>query len=146
MRVCMLSCFNCVWLIETIWTIAHHAPLFMGLSRQEYWSVMPCSPPGDLLNPGTEPASLMSPVLAGGFFTTSTTWEVPVGHIHACKLKKKFKHLTKLWSNHSVLRHEPRGNWDLGPYKDLQKYGQSSFTCNSQKIEASEKFLIRWVE
>ena len=32
-------------------------------------------PPGDLPNPGTEPASLMSPELAGGFFTTSITWQ-----------------------------------------------------------------------
>ena len=33
--------------------------------------------PGDLLNPGIEPISAMSPELAGGFFTTSTTWEIP---------------------------------------------------------------------
>ena len=36
---------------------------------------MPCPPPGDLPNPGVKPASLMSPALAGGFFTTRTTWE-----------------------------------------------------------------------
>ena len=47
----------------------------MGFSRQEYWSGLPCPPPGDLPNPGTEPTSLMSPALAGGFFTTSSTWE-----------------------------------------------------------------------
>ena len=35
------------------------------------------SHPGDLSNPGIKPASLMSPALAGGFFTTSSTWEVP---------------------------------------------------------------------
>ena len=34
------------------------------------------NPPGDLLDPGIEPWSFVSPVLAGGFFTTSTTWEV----------------------------------------------------------------------
>ena len=34
-----------------------------------------CPPPGDLPNPGTEPRSLMSPALAGGFFTNSTIWE-----------------------------------------------------------------------
>ena len=38
----------------------------MGLPRQEYWSRLACPPPGDLLDPGTEP---MSPALAGGFFT-----------------------------------------------------------------------------
>ena len=46
-------------------------------SRQEYWSQLACSPPGDLPNPGTKPMSLMSPALAGGFFTTSVTWEAP---------------------------------------------------------------------
>ena len=51
------------------------APLSMGLSRQEYWSGLPCIPPGDLLNPGIKPTSFMSPALAGGFFTTGTTWE-----------------------------------------------------------------------
>ena len=47
----------------------------MGLSRQEYWSGVPCPPPGDLPNPGIEPVSLMSLALAGGFFTTGVTWE-----------------------------------------------------------------------
>ena len=45
----------------------------MGFSRQEYWSVVPFPPPGDLPDLGTEPASLMSPALAGGFFTTRAT-------------------------------------------------------------------------
>ena len=57
-------------LFVTLWTIACQAPLSMGFSRQEYWSGLPCPPPGDLSNPGIEPASLTSPVLAGGFFNT----------------------------------------------------------------------------
>ena len=61
----------------TLWTIAHQAPLSMRFSRQEYWSGLPCPSPGDLPNPGIEPASLTSPALAGGFFVTSTTWEAP---------------------------------------------------------------------
>ena len=56
-------------------TIAHQAPLSLGFSRQEYWSGLPCSPPGDLPNAEIETVSLMSPVLAGMFFITSTTWE-----------------------------------------------------------------------
>ena len=44
-----------------------------GFSRQEYWSGLPCPSPGDLSDPGIEPASFMSPALAGGFFTTSAT-------------------------------------------------------------------------
>ena len=58
----------------TPWTIAQ-APLSMGFSRQEYLSGLLFPPPGYLANPGTEPASLMSPTLAGGFFATSATWE-----------------------------------------------------------------------
>ena len=59
--------------------VAHQAPLSMGLSRQEYWGRggLSCPPPGDLLDPGIEPMSLMSPALAGGFFTASATWEAP---------------------------------------------------------------------
>ena len=61
----------------TLWTIALQAPLSMGFSRQEYWSGLPCSPPGDLSDPGTEPTSLMFAALAGRFFTISATWEAP---------------------------------------------------------------------
>ena len=48
------------------------APLSMGFSRQEYYTGLPGSPPGDPSNSGIKP---MSPALAGGFLTTSTTWE-----------------------------------------------------------------------
>ena len=48
----------------------------MGFSRQECWSGLPCPPPGDLADSGIKNASLISPALAGMFFTTSTTWEV----------------------------------------------------------------------
>ena len=46
-----------------------------GISRQEYWSFLPYPTPGDLPDPGIESMSLASPALAGGFFTTSATWE-----------------------------------------------------------------------
>ena len=60
-------------LTETLWSVTCQAPLSVGLSRQEYWNGLPCPPPGDLPYPGIEPPSLMSPALAGGFFTTNTT-------------------------------------------------------------------------
>ena len=60
---------------ETLWTVAPQALLSLGFFRQEYWNGLPCPPPGDLPIPGIEPASLTSPALAGGFFTTSATWE-----------------------------------------------------------------------
>ena len=72
-----LSRFSHVQLCETLWTVACQAPLSMGFSSQEYWSELPCSPPGGLPDPGIEPISHVS-VLAGGLFTTGTTWEAQV--------------------------------------------------------------------
>ena len=60
-----------------LWTVAPQAPLSMGFSRKEYWSGLPCPPPENLSDPGIEPTSLASPALAGGFFTTSASWEAP---------------------------------------------------------------------
>ena len=47
----MLSQVSRVQLLATLWTVAHQAPLSMGFSRQEHWSELPFSPPGDLSNP-----------------------------------------------------------------------------------------------
>jgi len=64
-------------LFAILWTVTHQTPLSMGFSRQEYWSGLPCPPPGDLPDPGIEPASL---VLVGGFFIMNATWEAqPLG-------------------------------------------------------------------
>ena len=60
-----LSCFSCVRLCVTLWTTACEVPLSLGFSRQEYWSGLPCPPPGDLPDPGMEPTS---PALASRFF------------------------------------------------------------------------------
>ena len=51
------------------------APLSMGFSRREFWSGLPCPPPGDLPHSEIEPPSFTSPTLAGRFFTTSANWE-----------------------------------------------------------------------
>ena len=63
----------------TPWSVARQAPLPMGFSRQDYWSGLPFPLPGDLPDLGMELASLTSPVLAGGFFTTGTTWKAHQG-------------------------------------------------------------------
>ena len=68
----MISHFSCVQLFEMLW-----APLCMGFSRQENQSGLPFPPPRDLPDLGIKPASLMSPVLASGFFTNSAIWEAP---------------------------------------------------------------------
>ena len=69
----VLSHFSCVQLLETLWTAVRQAPLSVDFSRQEYWSGLPCPPPGNLPDPGIKPASLLSPALAGRFFATSAT-------------------------------------------------------------------------
>ena len=69
----VLSHFSHVQPFATLWTIAHQAPLSMGFSRQEYWSGLPCPPPGDLPDPRIKPMSL-----------TFSAWEV--GSYHECHL------------------------------------------------------------
>ena len=72
----VLSRFSHVRLFETLWTVA--CP--WGFSRKEYWSGLPCPPPGDLTDPEIEPSSLTSPALAGGFFITSATLKWSENH------------------------------------------------------------------
>ena len=105
--VCALSC---VWLFETPWTVAHQAPLFMGFSRQEYWSGLPFPPPGNLLNPGIEPLSLVSPASAGRFFTTA-----PPG---------------KHWFHHQARNHRQRNS--LSPESHLSS--QCTPLCGRQRL------------
>ena len=54
MHACVKSLQSCLTLCDSI---AHQAPLSIGFSRQEYWSVLPCPPPRNLPNPGIKPAS-----------------------------------------------------------------------------------------
>ena len=75
MAVCMLSCFRCLPSVCLHDHMDYQAFLSMGFSRQEYWSGLPCLPPGYLADPGIKPVSLMSPALAGTFFTTNSTQE-----------------------------------------------------------------------
>ena len=67
-----LCCMLHVKLSVALWTVVHQAPLSMGFFGQEYWSGLLFPTLGDLPNPGIEPASLTSPALAGGFFTSNT--------------------------------------------------------------------------
>ena len=71
----MLSRFSHVQLFATPWTVAHQAPLSMGIlqARILEWVAVPYS--RVLPNPGTEPAS---PALVGRFFTATDTWEAPL--------------------------------------------------------------------
>ena len=59
-----------VQLFVILWTVAHQAPLSMGFSRQEYWSGLPCLPPGHLPNPGIKPEFPVAPPLQVEFLPT----------------------------------------------------------------------------
>ena len=93
------SCVCVQWLshvqfFEVPWTVVHQATLSMELSRQEYWSGLPFPPPWDLPDPGIKTTSPTSPGLAGGFFTTSGTWEARYG---LCRHQRK-----KILINHNA--------------------------------------------
>ena len=64
-------------LFETSWTVAHQAPLSMGLSGQEYWSGLPYPPPRDIPDPGIEPAPLAASALQADSLPLSH-WESPL--------------------------------------------------------------------
>ena len=68
--MCCVLLLKRVRLFETPWTVAPQAPLSMEFSRQEYWSKLPFPISGAIPDPGIKPEFLVSPALAGGFFTT----------------------------------------------------------------------------
>ena len=77
MYVCVKSFYSCLTLCDPM-NYSPPGSSVHGIFQQEYWSGLPFPPPGDLPNPGSKPMPLMSPALAGGFFTTSTTREAPI--------------------------------------------------------------------
>ena len=63
LELCCAQWLSRVRLFATPWTVAQQSLLSMGFSRRECWSGLPFPPPEDLLNPGTEPKSPVSPAL-----------------------------------------------------------------------------------
>ena len=96
--LCMLSS---VQLFATLWTSPPGSSL-QGFPRQEYWSGLPFPPPGDLPDPGMEPASLVSPALAGRFFI-----QTPPG-----KPEKSC-----IWPSNSTPRNISKRSENLCPYR-----------------------------
>ena len=72
MRVCVcVQLLSCIQLFGAPWTVPARTPVH-GIFQMRIWSGLPFPTPGDLSDPGILPES---PALAGGFFTTSATWE-----------------------------------------------------------------------
>ena len=84
---------SCAPLFVTPWTVDSHVPLFMGFSRQKYWSGLPFPPPGDLPNPGVEPRASCK---AGRFFTIWAIGEALLLLLQA--LKNRF-YSQDIWQN-----------------------------------------------
>ena len=109
-------------LTATPWSVAHQAPLSTGFSRQEYWSRLPCPPPGNLPNPGIE---TVSPALAGGFLTT-----VPPGPLG--KPRESSKHQWPVQGCHD-LGHGTCGHWNW-----MQMPKDETFTGNAFSDERTK--------
>jgi len=67
----------------------------MGFPRQECWSGVPLPSPRGIPDLVIKPASPVTPVLAGGFFTTSATWEAPMEHFTFSSFQVFFKERKK---------------------------------------------------
>ena len=80
--VCVLRSQSCPTLV-TLRTVAHQAPLPVGIPKQEYWSGLWGPSPGDLPSLGIQPKSLEHPALAGGCVTTAPPGK-SYSHISSC--------------------------------------------------------------
>ena len=120
--VCTHACVRIqrVLLFVTPWTVACQAPLSMYFSRQEYWSGLPFSLPGHLPNPGIELTFLLSPALAGGFFTNCAPWEIP----ELCTVQSVSQFSPSVMSN-SLRRHETQHAWPPCPSPTAGVYSNS---------------------
>ena len=133
--------FSC-WVMSnsfvTLWTVACQAPLSLGFPIQENWSGLPFPSPGDLPNSGIEP---MSPVLAGGLFTTEPPGKLPNLIIFsACLIS--LKHLTALTIDYPL----GPGNFSSLSFihlpSDLPFPMYYVIKCSHQNLNLSVKFRI----
>ena len=111
MHVCSSVMSDCLWPYGLL------VSLSMGFSSQEYWSGLPCPPPGVLLNPGIKPTCLMLHALTSRFFTSSTTWCCHKWHENQKEKKKDGKHHCHLPSSDLSLA----SHWMNEPTHSLRK-------------------------
>ena len=113
------------WVVSdsaTLWTIACQDPLSMEFSRQEYWSGLPCPPPGDLPDPGIQPASLVS-CIGRQVLYHSTTWQ---------------SHMSRMMKNFSVVSDslQPHGLWPFRLPCPWNSPGKNNGIGNSIKTKS----------
>ena len=107
--VCLCSVTQSCRFFAAPWTVPCQAPLPMEFSRQEYWNGVPFPTPGDLPDPGMEPAFLVSPALANRALITSASWEIQEFNIYCIRQCRLGFGILLLPSNmtgkHSLLQH-----------------------------------------
>ena len=133
-NACMFSCFSHVQLFATPQTVAHHTPLSMGFSRQEYWSELPFLSPGDPPNPGTE---LKSPVLQVDSLLLSHREEWL--QLKRQQITNVGKDVEKREPSYTVGRNVNSCNHDGKQYKGSSKKIKNRTTTNEKTKEAQTK-------
>ena len=98
----------------------------MGFSRQEYWSGLPCLPPGDLPNPGMEPMSPVSLALAGRFFTTESPGKpsciYTYTYVYMCYIYDTYVHMCHIYTHIYMCFCVEREREDEYRYSTLPKH------------------------
>ena len=113
-----------VWLFSTPWTVVCQAPLSMGFSRQEYWSGLPCPPPGDLSDPGIEPSFNCLQCRSCRFFTAEPPgFTIPrergAKYLVSWKQNSSFQSYlipceeTKNWNYFTIMYYDRTKHWQI---------------------------------
>ena len=145
----VLSGFSCFWLCATPWSIGCQAPLFTGFSMQDYWSGLPCPPPGNLPNPGIKPASLKFSALAVWFFTSGTNskdwmlWTQRIGNLLSLsKILCLFNLYVEYIMWNAGLDEEQAGNKVIGRNINNLRYADDT-TLMAESKEELKSFLLK---
>ena len=141
---CVLSHFSCVQLFATIWTIAHHAPLSMDFSRQEYWSGSLCPPPGDLSDLGIESGS---PALQADSLPLTHQGRPLASH----QIQNQNLLQVWIWRISSTFWSSPGGSFKIGRLDIITKYMNLDWNWCFKKykkhfgnMQAITEIVIRW--
>ena len=119
------------------WTVALQAPLSMGFSRQEYWSGLPCLPPGDLPNPGTEPGT---PTLQADSLPSEPLGETP----YSCRICA-IKNQVRILYRGGILPQSPSLSWKIKEFAkralvlEKEVFTKYAFLVSLEKLKKEKK-------
>ena len=113
-----LCALSRVWFFATPWTVAHQAPLSLGIPRQEHWSGLPYPPPEDLPDSGIEPESPACPALQADSLPTEPPGKPCLYRINLLSKQVGICVLHLLWNKYwkSVFNWCPAYKWKKGHF------------------------------